>query len=395
VGVSARDAALAAFVAALVDLNVAVADEPPTLAAHVAGAGMALPLLVRRRRPLAALLACAALQFAYYALKLPDISPVPLLALPLYSAAVAGYLAWAVGVPVFFMAVGFLVAARSEGQPLLEVVLLFLGQIAILVLAVLLGEVVRGRRALAAETRERLRRAEEERESEAARRVAEERLRIARDLHDTVSHGVATITVQAATALHLLDSGHPDGLREVRAALAAIRDSSKASLAELRGTLGLLRQGGEPPVVPGGLDRLAALLDAVRAAGVPVDLAVEGTPARPPADVDHAAYRILQEALTNVLRHAGPAATAAVRIGYRPDALDLAVTDDGTAGTDRWPPGPGRQGHGIAGMRERAEGLGGTLRAGPREGGGFEVVALLPMRPAPREPAAGRTAVPR
>ena len=261
-----------------------------------------------------------------------------------------------------------------------------------LALAIMLGEVVRSRRALAAETADRLRLAGEEREAETGRRVAEERLRIARELHDTVAHSMATITVQAGSALHVLgpgipagggpdggstDGGSPDG--NLRSALIAIRETSKAALTEMRATLGQLRN--ETPdesaeLRAAGLDRLPALCEAVTAAGAPVTVTTEGEPRPVPPAVGHAAYRILQESLTNVLRHAGPQARASVGLAYEPGALVIRVTDDG--------PGPGTlaedaaAGHGLTGMAERAAAVGGTFSAAAGPGGGFEVAARLP-----------------
>jgi signal transduction histidine kinase len=260
--------------------------------------------------------------------------------------------------------------------------------------------------------------AEEERAAEAGRLVAEERLRIARELHDTVAHSMATIAVQAASALHLLNPinqngdsasptpGPPATVADVagaastaadantlRAALTAIRATSKSALGEMRSVLGQLRSvdggtGGPAPDLPAGgaaagsaaagrtgLDRLAALRDAVCAAGTQVTVNVEGDPVALPAEADHAAYRILQESLTNVLRHAGLGAAATVCLRYQPGILTLTVRDDGTAPETG---GNGTSGHGIHGMRERAAAVGGTLTAGRGPGGGFEVTATLP-----------------
>ena len=292
------------------------------------------------------------------------------------------------------MAIGLFVVGASTHQGLVSLAATFLPQIAVLFLAVTLGEVVRSRRALAAETAQRLRVAHEERETEAARRVAEERLRIARDLHDTVAHSMATITVQAGSALHLLDGGDTN----LRRALTAIRATSKEALAEMRATLGQLRTGtsGDPQTLTGGLDRLPALCDAVTAAGAPVTVEVEGEQRPLPPAVDQAAYRILQESLTNVLRHAGQAARATVSLRYEPAALEIQVTDDGGQGTGHGGPGtdgsgtpnparpagdglqPARGGHGLTGMAERAAAVGGKVTAGLRTGGGFEVAAWLP-----------------
>jgi len=266
------------------------------------------------------LIACSVLLFAYYSSgHRRNLSPAPLLTVPLYDAAVAGYLTWAIVIPALYMAIGLFVVGASSHQGLVSLAADFLPNIVVLALAVALGEVVRGRRALAAETAQRLQLADEEREAETARRVAEERLRIARELHDTVAHSMATIAVQAGSALHVLrPAGHT---AQIRGALTAIRDTSKSALAEMRSTLGQLRSltpsdPGEADLEAGagraGLHRLTALCDAVQAAGVPVRLTVDGEAVVLPEQVDHAAYRILQESLTNVLRHAGPGVTACV-----------------------------------------------------------------------------------
>jgi signal transduction histidine kinase len=396
-GIRPIDVGVTAVVAAIVELNVAVAtgphQKPLDAVAYTFGAVLVLPILLRNRWPLQALVACSVLLFVYYTVDRRDISPAPLLSLPLYDAALAGYLTWAIIIPAGYMAIGLFVVGASTHQGLLSLAAEFLPGVAVLGMAVLLGEVVRSRRALAAETARRLRMAEEEREAEAARRVAEERLRIARELHDTVAHSMATITVQAGSALHVLPAAGagPDaaGLGpvsgQIRAALAAVRDTSKSALAEMRATLGQLRAGDAaetPAAAPGGLDRLQALRGAVEAAGLPICLTIEGDPVPLPDQTDHAAYRILQESLTNVLRHAGPEATAQVRICYEAGLLTLEVTDNGTGGQENSSVpagGPGGcGGHGLAGMRERAAAAGGGLVARPRDGGGFEVRAHLP-----------------
>jgi signal transduction histidine kinase len=386
-GIRRMDAALTLTVAAAVELSVAVGGgsgaAPLDALAWVLGGLLAVPVLLRHRWPLQVLLACSVLLFAYYSFHRRNISPAPLLSLPLYDAALAGYLAWAIAIPAGYMAIGLFVVGASTHQSLVSLAAEFLPGIALLGLAVLLGEVVRGRRALAAETAQRLQAAQEERDAEAARQVAEERLRIARDLHDTVAHSMATIAVQAGSALHLLDGR--DG--NLRAALTAIRETSKEALGEMRTTLGQLRAGptdGDARTRSGGLDRLASLRDAVTAAGAPVTISVEGTEQALPPDVDHVAYRILQEALTNVLRHAGPSARATVCLRYERDAVAIRVTDDGGDPATGRPGGgvpaaPAGGGHGLTGMAERAAAVGGEVTAAALAGGGFEVLARLPL----------------
>jgi signal transduction histidine kinase len=384
-GIRLIDVGLAVAVLIAVEIDVATGNGPgaaPLNAlAYVLGGILVLPVLVRHRWPRFELVACSVLLLLYYTLDRRDISPAPLLSLPLYDAAAAGYLWLAIVIPAVFMAVGMFVVGASTHQGLVSLASTFLPQIAILFLAVTLGEVVRGRRALAAETAQRLQIAHEEREAEAARRVAEERLRIARDLHDTVAHSMATITVQAGSALHLLDGGDTN----LRRALTAIRTTSKDALAEMRATLGQLRTpaSGDAQTLAGGLDRLPALCDAVTAAGAPVTVEIEGGQRQLPPAVDQAAYRILQESLTNMLRHAGQAAKATVSLRYEPAALAIRVTDDGGQGADGGglsdQARPAGGGHGLTGMAERAAAVGGKVTAGPRPEGGFEVAAWLPV----------------
>jgi signal transduction histidine kinase len=389
-GIRPVDVGLAIVVVGAVELSVAVGGGPgaaPLNAlAYVLGAVLCIPVLLRHRWPRLELIACSVLLFAYYSFgHRRNISPAPLLALPLYDAAVAGYLRLAIVIPSVYMAIGFFVVGRSTRQGVVSLVASFLPSIVVLFLAIVLGQEVRWRRVLAAETAQRLRVLHEEQEAEAAQRVAEERLRIARDLHDTVAHSMATITVQAGSALHRLDGGDED----LRAALTAIRETSKEALGEMRATLGQLRQGtpgGDPQASAGGLDRLPALADAVTAAGAPVTVEVSGEQRPLPPDVDQAAYRILQESLTNVLRHAGQTAHATVWLGFGPDALAIRVCDDGgpvagAAADATGAGGAGRTtgGHGLTGMVERAAAVGGQVTAGPRVDGGFEVSALLPL----------------
>jgi signal transduction histidine kinase len=197
----------------------------------------------------------------------------------------------------------------------------------------------------------------------------QERLAIARDLHDVVAHNISVINVQANTALHLMDR-QPE---RARAALTAIHEVSRQALGELRSVLGVLRADGtDLPLVPSpGLDRLGELAAHARAAGITVRVEQEGASRPLPAGVEGAAYRIVQEALTNTVRHSG-GSTATIHLRYDACALTIEVDDDGRAVH------PPREGNGVAGMAERARALGGTLDAGPGPGGGFRVLARLP-----------------
>ncbi|MEY9990764.1 signal transduction histidine kinase [Streptomyces sp. V4I8] len=237
------------------------------------------------------------------------------------------------------------------------------------------GDAVRSRRAFVAAIRERAERAERTREEEARRRVAEERLRIARDLHDVVAHHIALVNVQAGVASHVMDK-RPDQAKE---ALAHVREASRSALNELRATVGLLRQSGDPeaPTEPApGLDRLDELAGTFRSAGLQVEVARADQGTTLPAAVDLAAYRVIQEALTNVQKHAGPEAKAEVSVVRVGPNVEITVLDDG-AGDDETVEGGG---HGLLGMRERVTALRGTLTTGPRYGGGFRVHAILPLK---------------
>ncbi|MEV7582579.1 histidine kinase [Streptomyces erythrochromogenes] len=234
------------------------------------------------------------------------------------------------------------------------------------VLAVLaVAELVRVRR-------EQWARERSERAAAAKRRVDGERLRIARELHDVLAHSISVINVQAGVGLALLDSD-PE---QARSALSIIKEASKEALGEVRQVLDTLRSPGEAPRTPApGLDRLPELVEQAGAAGLRVEVTAEGeAPALPPG-VDLAAFRILQEALTNVVRHSA-ARTARIRISRRPGLLELCVDDDGPAAGGA----SDGSGSGLVGMRERAAALGGTVEAGPRPDGGFRVTATLPLR---------------
>ena len=256
----------------------------------------------------------------------------------------------------------------------------------------IVAESLRNRRARWAELNARAERLEREREEQARRAVTEERLRIARELHDVVAHSMSVIAVQSAVGGHVMDT-QPE---EARHALAAIEATSRSALTEMRRLLGVLRQDGEPAgsLVPApGLADLAPLVAQVGEAGLKVWVQVEGERGPVPPGVDLSAYRIIQEALTNVIKHAA-AATACVKVSYEKDAVALEITDDGPGRTDgRRGAGPGRPdepradavaspfstGHGIIGMRERVAVFGGEFAAGPRADGGFRVFARLPI----------------
>jgi signal transduction histidine kinase len=237
----------------------------------------------------------------------------------------------------------------------------------------LLGHYVRTRRLLVAELQQRAVDLEREREERAMRAVAEERLRIARELHDVLAHTMSVVAVQAGTG-RLVGPDHPG---EAIKALAAVEETARSAMQEMRQILTVLRADGDTDasVTPTpGLDDLAALVAQVTEAGVAVDVRVDGEPRTVPIGVGLAAYRITQEALTNVIKHAGPA-HASVLVRYTDHDVTVEVRDDGHATAPTAETG----GHGLIGMRERAAVHGGELNAGPTPDGGFQVSARLPF----------------
>ncbi|MFD8254397.1 sensor histidine kinase [Streptomyces werraensis] len=233
-------------------------------------------------------------------------------------------------------------------------------ELAWLIAAFAAGEAVR-------QAERRAEEAERTREETARRRADEERLRIARELHDSLTHQISVVKVQSEVAVHLARRrGEP-----VSEALLAIQEAGREASRELRATLEALRDDDTAP--PHGLDHVPGLVERFRGTGLKTTLTITGQPHSIPAAVSRTAYRIVQESLTNVTRHA-KATTASVVLDYRPDALAVRVDDNGEAGAQSAP----TPGHGLTGMRERVAALGGRLCAEPRSTGGFTVQAELP-----------------
>jgi signal transduction histidine kinase len=323
-------------------------------------------LAFRRRWPVAVLLFVIAVALIYFVLNYPN-GPIWIaLVVASFTAVVEGHLRAAASVAF----VGFLIfpwldyALRDKPAP---AIVNLVGLAAWLLVILGAGLFVRTRR-------ERLAEAVRMREEERLRRTSEERLRIARELHDALGHHLSLINVQSGVALHLNEE-LPEQTRE---SLVAIKNASKEALTELRSVLEILREGGEPaPRTPAlTLDRLDDLAAQAATAGLKVETETEGE-ARPlPFGVEAAAFRIIQEALTNVTRHAR-GATATVHVAYGADDLVVEIDDDGRGSANASNAAGG--GKGILGMRERATALGGELEAGPRPEGGFRVKATLPM----------------
>jgi len=241
----------------------------------------------------------------------------------------------------------------------------------IFAVAWIVGFALGGRLRATDETRRLAEQAEAQREEQARLAVAEERARIARELHDVVGHSVSVMTVQASAVRRLLE---PDQDRE-REALLVVEQTGREALAEMRRMVGVLRRPDEAPALAPqpSLEHIEKLVAHTRETGLPVDLRIEGTPAELPAGIDTTAYRIVQEALTNAVKHAN-ASRAEVVVRYENGRVELTVRDDGRGGGDG-----GGSGHGLVGMRERVSVYGGELEAGPLAGGGFRLRATLPV----------------
>jgi signal transduction histidine kinase len=331
-------------------------------AAYLLVAASALVLIWRRRRPVPVLLASLACVVAYTCLGYVNGAALLNPMLALYAVAVTVPTRRALELSALVMVA--LMGASAAFDPLGATgggFILIPGEVAA---ALFLGLWVASRRAYTRRENEEL----------ARRAVDAERLRIARELHDVVAHTMATINVQAGVAAHVIDQ-QPE---EARDALSAIKAASGEALRELRGILNVLRQADErDSTAPAPrLEQLEGLIDGTTRAGLPTTLVVDGEPVALPPTVDLAAYRIIQESLTNALRYAGEA-EATVTLSYAAEELALEVVDSGRGLRDGDVVQGG--GHGIPGMRERAEAAGGTLEAGPRPGGGFRVGARLPL----------------
>src|SRR5512132_3338839 len=342
-----------------------------------------LPLAARRRFPLAVLVTSVASGLVFTTLGLlPPIALGPAILVAIYSVAAYGD-RWVSLAGLAVAELGWAAVQLTPGRfkaltpGRFEALLAWVGYALIFAAAWLLGYFAHNYRAYAARLEERTAELERAREALARRAVTEERLRLARELHDVVAHSMSVIAVQSGVGAHVAKA-QPE---EAAKALAAIEATSRAALEELRRLLGVLRQDSEPrgdlTPVPGLAD-LDGLLAEVARAGLAVRLRVEGTPSRLPTGVDLSAYRIVQEALTNVVKHAGQAC-AQVTIGYGDREVTGESTDNGRGMAAPTGDGGIEVGHGLIGMRERVQMFDGELQPGPRTDGGFRVAARLPL----------------
>jgi signal transduction histidine kinase len=376
---TARDVKLAVIVGAFALITSTIIAErtatPVEWPAYLLLVGSAAALAVRRRHPVPVLVITAACALVYpHVTATPNGSFIVPMMITLFTAASLGLRAWAFGVGGVFLA-SFLTFGVLLGDVPREAVGWVPGWLVAVLVA---GEVARSRHEYLVEAEQRAAEAERTREQAALRRASEERLQIAREVHDVLSHSISMINVQAGVALHLIDT-KPE---QARTALDAIKQASKDALRDLRTTLGVLRDvdaqdGGRAPA--GGLHRLEELQAGAKAAGLELEITTTGEARELPAGVDLAAYRIVQESVSNIVRHSG-ASTGAISLQF--SETELVIVVDNAPGTVDAAAIQGA-GRGIRGMRERAEALGGDLDAGPRPEGGFRVRALLPLGDAP------------
>lgn len=357
------------------DLSEASNRDPDALAVLLVLALSAL-LAVRRRWPIPVLWLGAAATVTYWVRDYVDAGVSMVVLILLYTVAAhcerRHALPHVLGVTTILLGVMIVgVFADEEDLPAVAV----LANVVIFLTALVLGDSMRNRRAYLAEVEARAERAEAARETAALRAVQEERTRIARDLHDVVAHSVSVMVIQAGAARRVLDR-HPEQAAE---SLGIIERTGRDALDELRRVLGVLRSSdGDASTAPQPTaDDLESLVRHWREAGLPVELHVDGAPFDLSAGVGLTVYRVVQEALTNVMKHAGPA-SATVHVRYRPDTVSIVVTDDGRGPRAHDDPIPSAQ-QGLIGMRERVELFGGSLTVGPRPGGGFQVRAALPV----------------
>lgn len=333
-------------------------------------------LALRRRYPITVLAVVTAAASAYVLRDYID-NGLPVIALiALYTvASLAPRRQW--GAAVAALSVLLLALTLVAGEDLSAADLA--GNVAIFAIAAVFGDSVRTRRAYTSQLELRAIDLEANQDAQAQRAVAEERLRIARELHDVVAHAMSVVAVQSGVGAHVIDTDPAEAKR----ILENVKTSSRMALNEMRRLLGVLRDDGDGPVSrtpAAGLESVDELADGLRQAGMNVAVRVEGTRPVVPPGVDLSAFRIVQEALTNVLKHAGPA-TVNIAICYHPDSVTVEVEDNGRGASTAPADGHAGGGHGLVGMRERVAVFGGHLTAGSRVGGGFRVAATLPFEP--------------
>jgi signal transduction histidine kinase len=361
-----------------VELTNGVTPRPIPLAAHVAFAvAMCLPLVWRRRWPRIVFAIIALTAFVQWLANIELIVDDLAVLVAMYTVAAQCVLRWALAAGLIAelgmaLSTYSMVRQAHNGATWKSLI-----PTSIFIWAIWLGGLyISTRRKYTYSLEERARRLERERDAQAEIAAAAERARIARELHDVIAHSISVMVIQADGASYAIDT---DAVRAKRA-MQAIGTTGRQALTEMRRMLGVLREGdGQAALAPQpGVDDLPGLVEQIRSTGLPVELTFGGTRGSLPAGMELTLYRIVQEALTNVMKHAGPAASAWVELDYGEQTIELRVRDDGRGVTFS----DGR-GHGLVSMRERAAVYGGQVSAAPAAGGGFEVIARIPVRHAP------------
>ncbi len=344
----------------------------------ILGVGAAIPIAFRRTHPPQAAIVSTLCTLTYWVADYPEAAVGPALLILTYSA--AAHTATSERARKVGLFIGFALAAvLIAGVVFPEEDLSGLDAVAngvVFSTAWVLGDNMRSRRDRIAEMQRQAVEDEKNRQLEATRAIERERAAIARELHDVVAHGLSVIVVQAAAARRVLHKS-PEKADE---ALLAVEETGRTSLDEMRRLLGVLRSednGGERAPQP-GLSDLEHLVEQVNGAGLQVEVNVHGEARNLPPGIELSAYRIVQESLTNAIKHAGPA-RARVDLSFEPSHLEVAVTDDGRGGAAGLADQQDGGGHGLLGMRERIESIGGTFLAGPKSGGGYQVTARIPV----------------
>jgi signal transduction histidine kinase len=345
--------------------------------------GMCLPLVWRRRWPQAVFAVIAAVAFVQWLAGVNIAVYDFALLIAMYTVAAECGFGWALGALLINELGLVLLIWRLTSQPVSQGTWRGLSPDSIAVGAIwLCGLYINTRRKYTVSLEERARRLERERDAQAEVAAAAERARIAREMHDVIAHSISVMVIQADGASYAIDTDPERAKRAMR----AVGSTGRSALTEMRRMLGVLREGdGKAALAPQpGVDDLPDLVEQIRSTGLPVEMTIGGTQVPLPGGMELALYRIVQEALTNVMKHAGPSATARVDLHYGDGAVELRIRDDG-----RGPTFSDGRGHGLVSMRERVAVYGGEVTAEPARGGGFEVVARMPVRESPAKQEVG------
>lgn len=357
--------------------------------------GLTVPLIWRRKHPRAVFALISLISFGQWLADVEPLTPNMAVLVGLYAVASTCALRWTLAAAAVSELGMLLISVADTWRDLEQSKSAVLTSLVFVVGITISGIYTRTRRDYLHSLEDRALRAERERDTQVQIAMAAERARIARELHDVIAHNVSVIVVQADGAAYAIESD----VDRARRALETISTTGRLALSEMRRLLGVLREGDDAGTYTPqpGVGQLAELVEQVREAGLPLEFSMEGTPRDLPPGLQLAAYRIVQEALTNTLKHAGPGASARVQVHFGDDEVRISACDDGR-GSAAWlmeGTASSGTGHGLPGMRERAALYEGSVQAGPMAGGGFEVLARLPIpaEPMPAEPAGSGTSL--